>query len=114
MIDSWTESSQAELQNIKSELGELPSICPNITNFTVNGSLLPKNYLSVELVPTEKGVDFVKNNGKHYMILEDITRVFDATKYRENGFKEAVSAKEYAYVLDSFKKDMIISKEISY
>jgi len=76
----------------------------------VSGSLFPTQSLSLLIEPKEEAKSFT---GKHYLFLEDITRTFDATSYRKNGFKEPVSAREFAIVIDDFDANYLVKKEIS-
>ena len=81
-------------------------------SFTVKGSLIPQTYLGFEIQATDKAKEWVANGGTHYLILEDVSRVFDATDYRKNGFKDPVSGKEYGIVIDLTANELI-KKEIS-
>ena len=51
--------------------------------------------------------------GKHYLVLEDVSRVFDASDYREKGFRDPVSAREYGFILEPNKQRRFVKKSIA-
>ena len=51
--------------------------------------------------------------GTHYVISEDITRTFSATDFLEQGYADAVSAQQNAFIFSSPDTDVAMQKEVS-
>ena len=82
--------SQDEKEVIQSELASPQQLCPDISQFTVKGQFLATSQLVLRVGVSEEGK---KYDGTHYILLEHITRAFDAKTYRQQGYMDPASVK---------------------